>query len=75
MNQTILEIKNTRVTLILTPFYRTNTWSEDINISRFYQLFSKPGNPYKITHVEINFKGCRWIDPIPLMSLLTLIAQ
>lgn len=75
MNQTLLEIKDKRVSLILTPFYRTNTWAEDINVSRFYQLFSRPGNPYGITHVEINFEKCRWIDPIPLMSLLTLIAQ
>jgi len=61
--------------LDIPTYFRTTEWAENENISNFYHLFSDAANINEINYIEVDFKNCRWIDPFPIMSLLTLLAQ
>lgn len=55
--------------------FRTTEWAENDDISNFYRFFSDRLNINKIKCLEVDFSNCRWIDPFPIMSLLTFFAQ
>jgi|GEM_PF-3496774 len=69
-----MDIEKRKYIINIPTYFRTNEWAENESISNFYSFFSNPANIMNID-IVVDFKECRWIDPLPIMSLLTFVAQ
>jgi hypothetical protein len=55
--------------------FRTKEWAENELISGFYKYFSNKDNINTTNRIEVDFCKCIWIDPWPIMSLITFFAH
>jgi hypothetical protein len=65
----IVQVKGDCLVVQLPKYFRDNGWADNIG-----DIQKEIGLESKLRKILFDFRTCRWIDPLPLMSLLLEIA-